>query len=235
MVPHILHNPVFNALSSGDARFSNGTETVKYFDEAVSPFVGFVDQYENGFEELYHLLPPSRKILFAKPNPIDIPNGWKLKASIEGLQFVYEGKHQQADTFRKPVPLSHANVDEMIRLATLTKPGPFNRHTIDFGSYHGFFEDGKLIAMAGQRLHVYNYTEISAVCTHPDYLGRKYATALLQHQLNVILNNGQIPFLHVRADNERAIAVYEHLGFKVSRPMHFYFLEKEFQNGFQRP
>ena len=80
--------------------------------------------------------------------------------------------------------------------------------------------------MTGQRLHVNNYTEISAVCTHPDHLGKGFAAALMQHQLNLILNHDQIPFLHVRAENSRAIALYERLGFKVNREMNFYFMKK---------
>ena len=80
--------------------------------------------------------------------------------------------------------------------------------------------------MTGQRLHVGRYAEISAVCTHPDYLGKGYASALVQHQVNLILSHQQIPFLHVRADNSRAIAVYERLGFTMQGPMNFYFLGK---------
>jgi predicted GNAT family acetyltransferase len=112
----------------------------------------------------------------------------------------------------------------MIELVRLTRPGPFGKKTIDFGYYHGIFDDNRLVAMTGQRLHVEKHTELSAVCTHPDYLGKGYATALMQHQMQIILRNGQKPFLHVRDDNDRAIAVYERLGFVVSRPMYFYFL-----------
>jgi len=79
--------------------------------------------------------------------------------------------------------------------------------------------------MTGQRLHPGNYAEVSAVCTHPDHLGKGYATALLQHQLTLICHQGKIPFLHVRADNERAIAVYERLGFRLRGAMHFYFMK----------
>jgi predicted GNAT family acetyltransferase len=113
----------------------------------------------------------------------------------------------------------------MIALATLTKPGPFGRCTIEFDHYQGLFEGDQLVAMTGQRLHVPPFTEISAVCTHPDHLGKGYAAALLQHQLQLILSHKQIPFLHVRADNERAIALYERLGFKLRGPMNFYFLK----------
>lgn len=114
----------------------------------------------------------------------------------------------------------------MVALAALTKPGPFNSRTIEFGEYYGIFENGRLASMTGQRLHVENYTEVSAVCTHPDFLGKGYAAALLQHQLQIICGNGQIPFLHVRADNERAIALYERLGFKKNGGMNFYFLKR---------
>ena len=115
----------------------------------------------------------------------------------------------------------------MINLARLTKPGPFGKKTIDFGYYFGIFENEKLVAMTGQRLHVQNFTEVSAVCTHPDHVGKGYANTLLQHQLQLILQQGQHPFLHVRDDNQRAIALYERLGFVVSRAMNFYFMKKE--------
>ena len=114
----------------------------------------------------------------------------------------------------------------MVELANLTKPGPFGPRAIEFGHYYGVFENDRLVAMTGQRLHVQNFTEVSAVCTRPDALGKGYATALVRHQVNLILSQGQIPFLHVRADNGRAIAVYERLGFNVQGTMNFYFLKK---------
>jgi predicted GNAT family acetyltransferase len=81
--------------------------------------------------------------------------------------------------------------------------------------------------MTGQRLHVSNYTEVSAVCTHPAYLGKGFAAVLIQHQLNLICKSGQHPFLHVRDDNKRAIALYERLGFIQNGTMNFYFLKRK--------
>lgn len=212
---------------SGDRQLSLGNERVKYFDEEVSPFVGFAENYVSGFSDLYELLPTGRKILYAIPSPIIQPTGWQISHQIKGLQFIYEGDNDIKASFSKVISLTDTHVTAMVELAKLTKPGPFGKKTIDFGSYFGIFENKKLVAMTGQRLHVENYKEISAVCTHPDHSGKGYAYLLLQHQLMIILEQGQQPFLHVRHDNERAIAIYKRLGFTISRPMYFYFMTKK--------
>src|SRR5215207_9845210 len=207
----VLYNPVYNALLSGDAHLGFGMEQVKYFDEAVSPFAGFHHNNNEGFDQLYQQLPAGRKILYATPGFIKEPKGWQLVDEIKGVQFVHEGKTSTSAHSFQLVPLHKGHAGEMVQLAALTKPGPFALRTIEFGNYHGIFEDGRLVAMTGQRLHVANYTEISAVCTHPDFLGKGYAAALMLHQMNLIHGQGQIPFLHVREDNSRAIALYERL------------------------
>jgi ribosomal protein S18 acetylase RimI-like enzyme len=221
-----LDNPVYNALCTGDAAFANGSAQVKFFDEEVSPFAGFPVGYKNGFSELHQLLPTERKILFATRKKIHEPAGWKVLVEIEGLQFLFDTSHAVETPVIQPVRLEKKHADEMVQLAALTKPGPFNKRTIEFGEYYGIFENGRLASMTGQRLHVENFTEVSAVCTHPDFSGRGYAAALLQHQLQIICGDGETPFLHVRADNERAIALYERLGFKVNGGMNFYFLKR---------
>jgi ribosomal protein S18 acetylase RimI-like enzyme len=225
-VKALLDNPVYNALCTGDAGFANGTDRVKYFDEEVSPFAGFEEGYQNGFRDLHELLPAGRKILFASRHETKEPAGWKLLVGIKGLQFVFDPSAPIETPLIKPAPLQKNHAEEMVQLAALTKPGPFNSRTIEFGHYHGIFENGRLASMTGQRLHVKEFTEVSAVCTHPDFLGKGYAAALLQHQLQLICGKGEIPFLHVRADNERAIALYERLGFKVNGGMNFYFLKR---------
>jgi predicted GNAT family acetyltransferase len=114
----------------------------------------------------------------------------------------------------------------MLSLTKLTNPGPFAERTIDFGHYRGIFENNELAAMAGQRLHAFNYAEISAVCTHPDHTGKGYARQLLIYQINRIIAAGEIPYLHVRSDNDRAIRVYEGLGFVTRCNMWFSPIQK---------
>jgi ribosomal protein S18 acetylase RimI-like enzyme len=225
-VEDLLDNPVYHALISRDAPFGSGNENVRFFDEEVSPFAGIRNGYEKGFEDLYQLLPPARKILYATTQSVKEPAGWQFLAEIKGLQFVFDGKEIAGYNSLSLVPLTKEYAEEMVQLAALTRPGPFNMRTIEFGYYHGIFDSGKLVAMTGQRLHVENYSEVSAVCTHPEHLGKGYAAALLQHQVNFICSQGEIPFLHVRADNDRAIALYDRLGFKLRGPMNFYFMKK---------
>jgi ribosomal protein S18 acetylase RimI-like enzyme len=225
-VEKLLDNPVYHALLSGDSEKGFGSEHVRYFDKEISPFAGFPEQYENGFNDLYNLLPDERRILYATRNQSIQPKCWKLIQHIHGSQFLFSSKNMFNNGYSGIMPLEKQHVEQMVALAALTKPGPFDKRTIEFSNYHGIFEGKKLVAMTGQRLHVYDYTEISAVCTHPDYLGRGYAAALLKHQTDLILADQKTPFLHVRSDNERAIAVYERLGFKMNGPMNFYFLEK---------
>lgn len=223
----LLHNPVYHALLSGDQHLSSGNEHVKFFEENVSPFAGFLAGYAYGFAELYEFLPSGRKILYAIPSSVTQPAGWQILHEIKGLQFVCKENIEIKNDFSNIIPLTEIYVEEMMQLARLTKPGPFGTRTIEFGSYFGIFDQGKLVAMTGQRLHVEEHTEISAVCTHPDHTGKGYAFTLLQHQLQIILQQGQKPFLHVREDNKRAIDLYHRLGFKISRPMNFYFMKRE--------
>ena len=223
---HVLDNPAFNALISGNKRLANGNEQVKYFDREVSPFVGLKEYSPGNFQLLYDFIQHDELIGLISPIGIDIPQQWKLRHFITGFQMIY---NQPAANPVKEITLTsltREHVPQMLELTKLTKPGPFASRTIELGHYKGVFDGDKLVAMAGQRLHAAEYMEISAVCTHPDYLGRGYAKQLLSDQANRIIEAQGIPYLHVRDDNHRAIKVYESLGFEVRTPINYFFIRK---------
>jgi predicted GNAT family acetyltransferase len=114
-------------------------------------------------------------------------------------------------------PLTTQDVPAMVALAELTEPGPFRERTIELGAFYGIFENGRLLAMAGERTHLPDFVEVSAVCTHPDARGRGYARKLIATVMDEIHQRGKTPFLHSFADNDSAIRVYESLGFTERR------------------
>lgn len=226
---HVLDNPVWNALNTGNRHLGGGNDNTRFFDTEVSPFAGFRAGGAGDFAEMYQLTPPDRGILFVNPRPMDTPKQWQQVVHVPCLQMIYEGG---ADLTSYPfqhglVDLTTNNIPEMLELTELTKPGPFNNRTIEFGHYKGIFADGQLVAMAGQRFNPDNFMEISAVCTRPGYNGRGYARELLIYHINRIQKAGQVPFLHVRDDNGRAIQVYENLGFRTRTNIHVYFFRKQ--------
>jgi ribosomal protein S18 acetylase RimI-like enzyme len=226
-VTQFISNPVFGGLTSGDQHLGSGTEKVKFFDEDVSPFAGIADGYDRGFKDLYDLLPSGRIILYATPHSLVPQKGWNLLHNIQGVQMMLDQVREIKQNEVAPVALGKEHIEQMLALTALTKPGPFGPGTISFGHYYGIFDREKLVAMTGQRLHVQECTEVSAVCTDPAYLGKGYAYALVLHAVALIRQQGKTPFLHVRADNQRAIALYERIGFAIRGNMNFYVMKKD--------
>jgi predicted GNAT family acetyltransferase len=80
--------------------------------------------------------------------------------------------------------------------------------------------------MAGERMHVRGYTELSGVCTHPDFRGRGLARRLSAVVCAGIEARGETPFLHAWKDNRPAIALYEKLGFLLRAEVNVAVLER---------
>jgi predicted GNAT family acetyltransferase len=154
----------------------------------------------------------------ALDTPPILPMNWSKVLSGEMYQMVFEAQPpaQPNTSLRK---LSIADIPEMLALTKLTEPGPFLPRTIELGAYFGIHEDGLLVAMAGERLKLTGFTEVSAVCTHPDYRGRGYSNALMSTVIAGIMNRGQIPFLHVRTENP-AVPLYQKMGFRIRAQLH---------------
>ena len=91
--------------------------------------------------------------------------------------------------------------------------------TVIMGDYWGVRRDGRLVAMAGQRLHMTGWTEISGVCADPAFRGQGLARHLVSRLTGSILGRGERAFLHSELANASAIALYESLGYETRAEM----------------
>src|SRR5262249_40189764 len=161
---------------------------------------------------LGQLVPPEGYVVLLQAGDSPQPPGTTLLGTELGVQMVLEKLAPPRGTARIE-ELGDADTPAMIALAELTKPGPFLARTHALGRFWGVKENGRLIAMAGERMKLDGMTEVSGVCTHPDYRGRGLAALLSHHVATDILARGEIPFLHAFANNHAAISIYEALGF----------------------
>jgi len=224
---HVLDNPIYYALTSGHSHIAKGLNEVKYYIEDITAFAGLKDNSQENLNTLYQISPAESLFVFFSKTPVEIPKKWKLLTQINMFQFVFRGKEVPMADATGIADLDLEHVTEMIDLVELTKPGPFLAKTIELSNYTGIFVGGKLAAMAGHRFYPSPYREVSAVCTHPDHLGKGYAFKILQEQIKRILLRSEIPFLHVRNDNEGAIKLYHKLGFEIRTDMIAYVIKKE--------
>ena len=213
---HPLDNPIFNALRTCQANFAETYGVLRRFPPEVTPLGGFPEPNAEGFAAVRGLLAAGGGLGLFLPKRMDAPEGLEIALDGDLLQMILENDarlepNRHSYNF---IELGEADVAEMVELATLTKPGPFDTRTREMGTYLGIREGGKLVAMAGERLKLPGYTEISAVCTHPEHLGRGYAGFLMTILAERIRERGEIPILHVRAENARAVQLYERLGFR---------------------
>jgi predicted GNAT family acetyltransferase len=215
---HPLDNPIWHALTTTHAGFAVGGELARRYPLEVAPFAALADASSRAFAGLAEVLRVQRMAATFTATPLELPDGWQVIQRQVISQMVCE--------ILEPVPelelevLDKADVPEMTTLVELTKPGPFKRLTIRMGAYYGLRGDGTLIAMAGERLRLEGFTEISAVCTHPDHQGRGYGKALVQRVCQGVFARGELPFLHVKTDNANAVRAYEKLGFVERRSIH---------------
>lgn len=227
MAYHLLDNPVWSALNTGNSNIARGTDLVKFYRPNISPFVGLTENSEENLIALHALSPREEHVhAVVSVGDMQVPAPWTATFKIPVFQMVCDRPVFRQAITTPMIPLADEHIPQMLTLTALTKPGPFSERTIDFGHYQGIFDGERLVAMAGQRMHATPYAEISAVCTHPEYAGRGYAAQLMLSQMNRITDAGEIPFLHVTQTNARAIKLYESLGFAIRKELVVYFLKK---------
>jgi GNAT superfamily N-acetyltransferase len=213
----VLDNAVWHALAGPQAHFAevDPSQRALRFPSDVAFFCGVESLDAAGWEALAALAGPGGAAVLFRDEVAPAPAGWSELFRGFGWQLVAGAIPPAPDV--EVTTLGPADVGEMLALALLTEPGPFFERTIELGSYVGVRRDGRLLAMAGERLRVPGFTEVSAVCTHPDARREGLARDLTLWVAHAIRGGGDEAFLHVLGDNENALRLYRKLGFEVRR------------------
>lgn len=224
----VLDNPIWQSLTSVDASKNIGNNMLAYLDAEVAPFIGMPEWDETSQHRLLQHAPAGRNWFLLFAEEVEFIPELTIVFSIPLFQFICTkpGKAPAQKKETHIVPLGTEHIDEMIALTALTKPGPFAKRTIEYGNYHGIFENGKLVAMGGERMHLEGLTEISAICTHPDYRGKGYGAIMTHFLASLVIKKGETPFLHARIDNSNAIDIYKKLSFMIRKEIQFYIFRR---------
>lgn len=212
MSAHPLDNPIWSALHSRQAGFARVSANVARYPEDVAPFIAVASAESDAAAGLVTLVPPGDTAFGLGPLPA-LSREWSLKRGIMLSQMVCD-RELPVEAGPELEPLGEAHRDDVLALTALVYPHYFRRRTMALGRYVGIYQDGRLAAMAGERMATADFQEISAVCTHPDFLGRGFARRLMAWLGNDILAQGRVPFLHVSHQNARAKDMYERMGYR---------------------
>ena len=206
-----LDNPFWSSLCSRHRQIAQRVGDVARYPPEFAPFLGVANADADVSEVLESLVAPGESVYLLGVVP-RLPHAWRLEAFRPLAQM----------TCMAPIPvidgpdvieLSEAHRADVLALTALVYPHYFRERTMDMGCYFGIYQDGRLAAMVGERLGMDTLQEISAVCTHPDFIGRGYARRLTAILSNDNLERGRTPFLHVSYENQRALRLYIQMGY----------------------
>lgn len=211
-----LDNPIWTALTTDHASLALGDDRARRYPPDIGPLSGIPAQTPESYASLARLAGPGGAVGLFLEEPPRLPEGWTLLRGGTLDQMVaphpIPGSHGELPGVEVR-RLTAADAPAMVELAHLTEPGPFQLRTLELGTFYGIRQAGRLVAMAGKRLHIPGAIEVSGVCTHPDVRGRGYARHLMVRVIDEIIHAGRLPFLHTYAGNAAAIRLYQDLGF----------------------
>jgi ribosomal protein S18 acetylase RimI-like enzyme len=209
----LLDNPAYAALYGPHARFAQVSGRARRYPVDVAPFLGLPSPPSaQDWRDAAGLVAPGT-FVGVRYGDAELPDGWQAVDTFDLVQMV--GEWVTGVACAEAIPLGAADVPEMLELVAQTEPGPFLTRTIELGDYLGIRRDGVLVAIAGERFRLDGWTEISAVCTNPNYRGRGLASRLMGALIAGIQGRSERVFLHVLSTNTGAIGLYEELGFRV--------------------
>jgi ribosomal protein S18 acetylase RimI-like enzyme len=212
-----LQNPIWHAATTRQRHLAYGKGLARRYDADVVPLAAIADHSEEAVAALTAIVNPGEQVWFFEEPPRLDPREWRETRRIPGFQMVCDAippatraNNGPASVMLDPVMDAAA----MNALKAVAFPGFFGMRTPEMGRYRGIRTDGELVAMAGERLALPGYREVSAICTHPAHLGHGYAQRLTREATEAIMADGDLPFLHVADGNGAAIHIYEQLGFR---------------------
>ena len=218
-----LDNPVWYSLLETHKNFSIVYKDLKFYDPDYCPFGGFESEDDIPAQiDEYSKLTDSFFVVGEKPK---FSEKITLKNELVCLQMIVENRID-LESKESIIRLNDKHGESLYNLVNLVQPGYFKKKTILMGDYYGIFKTDKLVAVAGERMKMNDFIEVSAVVTHPLYTGRGYAKQLIAYTVNEILSQNKTPYLHVAEKNSRAIKLYETLRFKIRRKISFWNLMK---------
>lgn len=221
----MLGNPAWHALNGPQAHLAQiSAGGARYLPEVV-PFAAVASPSAANARQLDGLLKPGDTFFLIGELP-PVADGWTVHSELPCLQMISERPLAAPDPAISITDLTPADATELHDLVQLVQPGYFMPETWRMGRYTGIREHGRLVAVAGERMRLNGLTELSAICTHPEYTGRGYAGHLVAGLVNRQRAEGITPFLHVAGHNERAIRLYEKLGFRTRREITFTLLSR---------
>ncbi|WP_435181053.1 GNAT family N-acetyltransferase [Cellulophaga omnivescoria] len=221
-----LKNPVWYSLQETHKKFAVTFNNVKFYNPEVCPFGAFYDtsttkKAANSYAQT------TDKFFFVSEaeTPLIDDSTLFLEKKVEGCQMVLNTLAHVKIT-EEIVLLDEIFSDEIYNLVWLVMPGYYRKRTFEMGKYFGIFKSGKLVSVAGQRMQTNLFTEVSAVVTHPSYTRQGLAKQLIAHNTKEILKENKTPILHTNKGNP-AIALYQKLGYTLTRDMNWWLYAKK--------
>lgn len=209
----LLDHIFWHTLTGPHARYASGTGGARRYARGFSPILGFADPQQPDFAALAPYCDADEQF-YCDGWTGTVPAGWRIEAESTMFRMAWNASLPSADAAPDAIALRPKHAAQALELAALCRPGPFGPRTIELGEYFGFFEGERLVAMAGERMHVAGLREISGVCTHPDYQGRGYARKLMAKLVQRQMARNETPFLHVMRANDAAHQLYLRMGFE---------------------
>lgn len=214
-VHHPLDHVAWSSLTGPHATLANGSGRARRYRPELSPFAALApERGGRAWDDLRATVAEGETVVVFGATPLTgaLPAGWAVAGEGAGVQMTATDAvlgMPDPETFA----LGTTDVPEMLKLVERTEPGPFTARTRELGTYLGLRRGGRLVAMAGERMHPTGWTEISAVCTDPEFRGQGLAARLVLAVAHGVRARGETPFLHAAASNTGAIRLYDALGF----------------------